>query len=267
MGLTQTLATSLSGLTATQTGLSIVAGNVANADTPGYVRKTLVQIPIGSGDAGIGVRVSAIQRTLDQYVQKQLRVENSGASYADLRAQFYSRLQSVYGDPGSGSSLESVYNGFTNALQALSASPDDSAARSGVISAAQQLTQSLNATSDGIQALRGAAEFGIADAVGKANEAMSADRQAQPADRDFGRQQHRHRGHARPARFLHRPAVAADGHQRHQDRQRRQHLHQFRLAAGRQPGRADFLRCRAAPLRRPRAGARTRPSARSARSS
>lgn len=173
MGLTQTLATSLSGLTATQTGLSIVAGNVANADTPGYVRKTLVQVPIGSGDAGIGVRVSAIQRTLDQYVQKQLRVENSGASYADLRAQFYSRLQSIYGDPGSASSLESVYNGFTNALQALSASPDDSAARSAVIGAAQQLAQSLNATSDGIQALRGAAEFGISDAVSKANEAMS----------------------------------------------------------------------------------------------
>ena len=121
MGLTQTLATSLSGLTATQTGLSIVAGNVANADTPGYVRKTLVQVPIGSGDAGIGVRVSAIQRTLDQYVQKQLRVENSGASYADLRAQFYSRLQSSYGDPGSASSLESVYNSFNNALQAMSA--------------------------------------------------------------------------------------------------------------------------------------------------
>src|SRR6476646_73808 len=173
MGLTQTLATSLSGLTATQTGLSIVAGNVANADTPGYVRKTLVQVPIGSGDAGIGVRVSAIQRTLDQYVQKQLRVENSGASYADLRAHFYSRLQSIYGDPGSASSLESVYNGFTNALHALSASPDDSAARSAVVSAAQQLAQSLNATSDGIQALRGAAEFGISDAVSKANEAMS----------------------------------------------------------------------------------------------
>lgn len=173
MGLTQTLATSLSGLTATQNGLSIVAANVANANTPGYVRKVVSLSEIGSGDTGIGVRVSAIQRTLDQYVQKQLRVENSGASYADLRAQFYSRLQSVYGDPGSGSSLESVYNGFTSALQALSASPDDGAARSAAIGAAQQLAQSLNATSDGIQALRGAAEFGIADAVGKANEAMS----------------------------------------------------------------------------------------------
>ena len=45
MGLTQALATSLSGLTATQTGLSIVAGNVANADTPGYVRKTSSRSP------------------------------------------------------------------------------------------------------------------------------------------------------------------------------------------------------------------------------
>ena len=181
MGLTQTLATSLSGLTATQTGLSIVAGNVANADTPGYVRKTLVQVPIGSGDAGIGVRVSAIQRTLDQYVQKQLRVENSGASYADLRAQFYSRLQSIYGDPGSASSLESVYNGFTNALQALSASPDDSAARS----AKSQCHQRRHP---------GAARRGRVRHFRRGQQSQRgdvADRQAQPADRDFGRQQHR----------------------------------------------------------------------------
>ena len=40
MGLTQALATSLSGLNATQTGLSVVAGNVANAQTPGYVAQT-----------------------------------------------------------------------------------------------------------------------------------------------------------------------------------------------------------------------------------
>ena len=173
MGLTQTLATSLSGLTTAQTGLSIVAANVANANTPGYVRKSVSQVAIGGSDAGIGVRVSAVQRTLDQYVQKQLRVENSGASYADLRAQLYGQLQDIYGDPGSDSALETVYNNFTNALQALSTSPDDSAARSTVISAAQLLSQRLNDMSDGIQALRGDSELGIADAVNKANDALS----------------------------------------------------------------------------------------------
>ncbi len=173
MGLTQTLSTALSGLTATQTSLSIVAANVANADSPSYVRKAVVQVPIGGSDAGIGVRVSAVQRTLDQYVQRQLRVENSGAAYADLRAQFYSRLQSIFGDPGADGTLESVYNNFTNALQALSTSPDDATARSAAVEAAQLLAQKLNDTSDAIEGLRGDCELGLADAVTKANDALS----------------------------------------------------------------------------------------------
>lgn len=173
MGLTQTLSTALSGLTATQTSLSIVAANVANADSPSYVRKAVVQVPIGGSDAGIGVRISAVQRTLDQYVQRQLRVENSGAAYADLRAQFYSRLQSIFGDPGSDGTLESVYNNFTNALQALSTSPDDATARSSAVEAAQLLAQKLNDTSEAIEGLRGDCELGLADAVTKANDALS----------------------------------------------------------------------------------------------
>ena len=102
---------------------------LANAQTPGYVRKTVKQVSTAGNNTGIGVQVSAIQRELDTYVQRQLRVENSGANYADTRAQFYARLQDIFGQPGSDASLEKVFNNFTNALQALATSPDDAAAR------------------------------------------------------------------------------------------------------------------------------------------
>lgn len=173
MSLSQALSTAISGLRVTQSGLALVAANVANAGTPGYVRKTLNQVTTAGGDSGIGVRVTAIQRELDQYVQRQLRVENAGASYADTRDQMFARLQDLYGTPGSASALTTVYDNFTSALQALSTSPDDPAARSGAIGAAQTLAQQLNQMSTGIQSLRGDAEFAISDAVAKANEAMS----------------------------------------------------------------------------------------------
>ena len=62
--------------------------------------------------SAVGVRVAAINRELDQYVQRQMRIESSGAGYADLRAQFYDRLQSVYGAPGSASTLETRLQQF-----------------------------------------------------------------------------------------------------------------------------------------------------------
>jgi len=172
MSLTQALNSALSGLQVTQANIAMVAANVANADTPGYTRKVVNQVATGA-NTSIGVRVSDIQRQLDLYIQKQLRTENAGASYADTRANMYSQLQDIYGQPGADTSLESSYNSFTSSLQALSTSPDDPSARSAVINSAQLLTQQLNQLSASVQSLRANAELGISDAVNQANTAMS----------------------------------------------------------------------------------------------
>src|SRR5712691_2842301 len=171
MSLSQALSAAMSGLRVTQTGLSIVAANVANAGTPGYVRKSPIQITTAAGDFGIGVRNAGIDRELDRYVQRQLQIETSGSAYAGLRADLYQRLQRIYGQPGSDSALETAFNRFTTAIQALATTPDSTATRSAALGAAQALTQQLNGMATGIQALRTDTELGLADAVRQANEA------------------------------------------------------------------------------------------------
>jgi flagellar hook-associated protein 1 FlgK len=172
MSLTQALSTALSGLTATQTGLALVAGNVANAQTPGYIREIPELVTTGAGVAGSGVRVAQINRVLDQFVQIQLRSESAGGGYADVRANLYDQLQGIYGAPGSPDTLDSVFNAFTTALQDLSTSPDDRSAQIAAVNAAQSLAQSLNSTSDGIQSLRSEAEQAISSDVAQANNAL-----------------------------------------------------------------------------------------------
>ncbi len=173
MSLTQALATAVSGLRVSQAGLSIVAGNVANAGTPGYVRKTVSQVTLAPGGNATGVRMTGVQRQLDEYVQRQLRGESAGSGYASIRAQFYQRLQQLYGQPGSSTSISGVFNNFTSALQSLSSSPDDFSSRAAVLSGAQALTQQLNDMSSAIQTMRLDAENGIDNAVFEANAAMS----------------------------------------------------------------------------------------------
>ena len=173
MSLTQALATSVSGLRTTQAGLALVASNIANAETPGYVRKTMLQTTTAAGGVGVSVRVAGINRELDQYLQRQLRVESSGGAYADLRAQFYSRLQSIYSTPGSDSSLETAFNKFTAAIQTLSTSPDSISARTAALTAGQVLAQQLNGMTTDIQSLRSDAEQGLSSAVATANNAMT----------------------------------------------------------------------------------------------
>src|SRR5262245_41009941 len=173
MSLTQALNTAIAGLRVTQAGLSVVAGNVANADTAGYVRKTTSQVATAAGDFGISVRTEGINRELDVYVQKQLQIESSGAAYAGTRADFYARLQQIYGEPGSDAALETTFNKFTSAVQALATTPDSSSTRSIVLSSGQVLAQHLNGITSDLQSLRTDAELQIADAVRQANEAIS----------------------------------------------------------------------------------------------
>lgn len=172
MGLSQALSTAMSGLRANQASLALVSSNVANAETPGYVRKTTNQIQTTVG-ASAGVETVGVNRVLDDYIQSQLRTETSGASYARTRATFLSNLQGVYGDPDSSATIEAAFNSLTTALQALSTSPDSQSARTGVLNAAQALAQQLNSTSQGIQALRNSAETGISNSVTTANNALT----------------------------------------------------------------------------------------------
>lgn len=172
MSLSQALSTALSGLRANQVGLSTVASNVANAETPGYTRKTVNQITTTAGDISASVRIAGINRELDQYVQRQLRIETSGSAYANVRSDYLSRLQSIYGQPGATGTIETGFNTLASALQALSTSSDSASARINVINAAQSLAQELNSTSSSIQSLRNDAELGLADATAQANNAM-----------------------------------------------------------------------------------------------
>jgi flagellar hook-associated protein 1 len=170
MGLSQALSSALAGVNTTQQSLSVIAGNVANANTPGYVEETSTQVEVGTaGVAGSSVDNTGIDRDLNTLLQSQLWQETSGASYADQSANLYQQLQQIYGTPGSSSSFDAIYNNFTSALQSLSTNPASASAQSGVIGAAQQLTQNLNSMTGSIQQLRTQAEQGIANDVQSAN--------------------------------------------------------------------------------------------------
>lgn len=172
MSLGDALAIAMAGLRVNQATMSLVSSNVANAETPGYVRKTVNQSAVNAGETGTSVKVVGVDRQLDDYILAQLRTETSGGAYASLRSDFLKQLQGLFGDPNSTGTLENSYNGLTTALQALATSPDSTSARIAVLNAAQAISSNLNSTSNGIQTLRAGCETGIADAVTTANNLM-----------------------------------------------------------------------------------------------
>ena len=173
MSINQALATAVAGVNVTQQSLAVIAGNVANANTTGYVDESLNQSEVANGaQAGTSVDSTGISRNLDSLLQNQLWTETSGASYADTTSSLYQQLQNIYGTPGSSSSFDGIFNSFTSALQSLATGPTTYSSQAGVVSAAQQMAQSLNSMTSSIQQLRTQAEQGIASGVQTANTAL-----------------------------------------------------------------------------------------------
>jgi len=173
MGLSQALSAALSGVNATQQGLSVIAGNVANANTPGYVDESVNQVEsTATGLNGTSVDVTGINRNLNTLLQSQLWTESSGGSYADTTANLYQQLQQIYGTPGSSTSFDTIFNNFTTALQSLSTSPSSYSAQAAAVSSAQAVAQNLNSMTASVQQMRTQAEQGIATDVQSANSAL-----------------------------------------------------------------------------------------------
>ena len=152
--MTDLIAIGASGVRAYQTALGVVGDNVANADTPGYVRRTVVLRPgggAGAGDplsrgtlAGSGVAAGGIARAYDAL--KTAAARNADADLARLttRTEWLASLQTVL---SSGvSSLNGQIGGFFNAAQDLAADPASTAARTIFLDRADQTAGAFRST-------------------------------------------------------------------------------------------------------------------------
>jgi flagellar hook-associated protein 1 FlgK len=172
MGITTSLNAALSGLRANQAALDLVANNVANADTWGYTRKSVVMAPAVAGNQVTGVYVRGVQRELDLQLQRQLWSETGAARYAQTVAGFSDRLQRLYGTPGGSTALDTVINKLSTTLDALVTSPQSAAAQSDVLCHGVLLAQTLNSLSADVQAAREEADSGLRSAVDEANASL-----------------------------------------------------------------------------------------------
>ena len=172
MGLSSALGVALSGLQFVETGVELVSRNIANADTPGYTRKSIAPVSQLLGNGISTIRPGAITRDVDAFLQQQIRTETGIAGFLDVRDKFLSQIDQLFGRPGAANALDSIVNDFGQSLQALSTTPENFGTRDAVVAQAQTLARQLNGLSDNIQDLRRQAENQIADAVDQANAAI-----------------------------------------------------------------------------------------------
>ncbi len=134
----------LSGLSASQTALATTGNNIANVDTAGYSRQSVVQKSasaefIGVGYVGNGTTVADVRRIYSEYLNTQLRTSTG----LDAEAQTYltqiNQTDALLADSTTG--ISSVLSSFFEALQTAAENPTDASARALLLTNASGLAE------------------------------------------------------------------------------------------------------------------------------
>lgn len=144
------LALGRSGVLAFQQALNATGDNVANADTPGYVRRRAVlsTLPAGRGGplerltpSGAGVRTAAVVRDVDALKANAARVASGDQARMGARLDWLERLESL----ATAADVAGQVGAFFDAGTALAAAPTQAAARGAFLAAADAAAGGFNA--------------------------------------------------------------------------------------------------------------------------
>ncbi|MDQ0463336.1 flagellar hook-associated protein 1 FlgK [Caulobacter ginsengisoli] len=172
MSLNTILSVGTSGLLTAQTGLRVVSDNISNANTPGYVRKTVNQVSLATNGMGTGVGVAGIDRVANKYLQSASLASASDAGAAAVLSQYLDNAQAMFGDPSGDNSyfsgLDDVYTAFSGAAD----SPASQLLRSQALSRVQTFLSDSDRITASLGTLAKQADTQIAADVDSANDLL-----------------------------------------------------------------------------------------------
>ena len=120
-------------LRAQQIGLQVVGQNIANANTPGYIREELVQTPgttqrVGGLLLGTGVEVQGIIQKVDAFLQQRMRGASADRASSETQQNTYNDLEQVVGEL-SDTDLSTAMNNFFGSINEVLNQPESASVR------------------------------------------------------------------------------------------------------------------------------------------
>jgi flagellar hook-associated protein 1 len=144
-------------LQANQGALQTVGNNIANVNTPGYSRQSVIlqNLPgqfSGSGYYGKGVDVLTVTRTYSEFLTKQAAISKSVAAADSTRSDSMHQLENLFqgGPDGLGAAVSDMLNSFSD----ITSSPTDLTARSVVLTRADDMAARFRSTATQLNELK-----------------------------------------------------------------------------------------------------------------
>ncbi|GGJ82616.1 flagellar hook-associated protein 1 [Pilimelia anulata] len=154
------ISTALSALYTQRYGMELAGQNVANANTEGYTRQRANLTPVGGATVpalyatpnhpgGTGVRVDAVDRLRDAFLENRGRAEHSQNSFLKGKQELMVRIENVFAEP-SDTALASQLSDFWAGWGDVANRPGDAAARTQLLQRAEVVADGLRSGYDAL---------------------------------------------------------------------------------------------------------------------
>lgn len=185
------LNTVYTALTSMQGAFETVQQNIANANTPGYSRQTVVlsatspyasisNAPDQAQQFGTGVQILAVQRNRASWLDEQARDTSSSLGASTQSANLLASAQNLFDDPGSISDtsafnpqdfgMRKLMANYFNDWQNVGNQPENAAPRTVLLQDANEMASKIRDTYRGLEAVRNQADTLLADDAQKVNQ-------------------------------------------------------------------------------------------------
>ena len=168
--------TAQTGLNAQKIAIEVTSENIANVNTPGYSRQRAILetaptttyngFPLGSG-----VKVTAIQRSYDDYLQTLLKNENSTLGYNSTLYTSMQRIEQLFNEFTT-DGIGTMTQEFFTSWQDLAMNPQGMPERQMVIDKAQFLIDSLHRVNSYLTDVKTQADRGIPGVLEETNSKL-----------------------------------------------------------------------------------------------
>ena len=159
-------------LQANQIALQTAGNNIANANTVGYSRQSVVMETVqgqysGAGYIGKGVNVQTIKRNFDEYLTRQATLTGSIAAGDQSRADNLKNLEGLFsgGTSGLGASISDMLNAFSD----IASAPTDLTARTVALTRVNETASRMRALSANLDDLQDGITQPLAQMVSNVN--------------------------------------------------------------------------------------------------
>ncbi|QDU77551.1 Flagellar hook-associated protein 1 [Bremerella volcania] len=148
MSLFSSLQQANNALQAAQVGLQVTGNNIANVNTPDYLRQRVIYTPaptqaVGNLRLGLGVKVEAIVQQVDHFLEERLRGSRSDLAKGEAEENTFTQLDALIGEL-SDTDLSTSLNNFFGSINDILNQPEDLGVRNLTILRGQTLADDIS---------------------------------------------------------------------------------------------------------------------------